>query len=104
MGHPDYGAPAPRLWGTRTRIMGRPGVREFGVPADFDSTASANLALQQVDGFVDVGDAEVIGERGVLALDGEEHLPGDAAVGEGTLRGGAQLGDVDGLGEVHFEE
>ena len=40
----------------------------------------------------------------MLALELEEHLPGDAAVAEVAGGGGAELGDVLGFGEVHFEE
>ena len=63
-----------------------------------------NSAFEQVDGLGEVGDAEVLGEGGVLALDGEVHFPGDAAVAEVAGGAGAELGDVLGLGEVHFEE
>ena len=34
------------------------------------------LALQQVDGAGEVSDADVLGKCGVLALEGQEHLPG----------------------------
>jgi hypothetical protein len=40
----------------------------------------------------------------VLALEGQEHLPGYAAVAEMAGGGGAEFGDVLGFGEVHFEE
>ena len=63
-----------------------------------------SLALEQVDGLGEVGDAEVFGEGGVLALYGEVHFPGDAAVGEVSGGAGAELRDVLGFGEVHFEE
>ena len=52
----------------------------------------------------EIGHAEVTGERRVLALELQEHLPGDAAVAEVSGGAGAELGDVLGFGEVHFEE
>ena len=54
--------------------------------------------------MVYVFDAEEVGQGGVLALDGEVHLPGHAAVAEVAGGAGAQLGDVLRLGEVHLEE
>ena len=62
------------------------------------------LALQQIDGLGEVGDADVFGERGVLALDGEVHFPGDFAIAEVACRCRAQFADVLGFSEVHFEE
>ncbi len=69
----------------------------------FSFSVSAS-AIQQIDRYGVVSDAEVAGERGVLSLDGEEHLPGDLAIAEVTCRAAAQLGDVLGFGEVHLEE
>ena len=43
-------------------------------------------------------------ERGVLALQGEVHLPGDAAIAEVAGGAGAEFGDVLRFGEVHLEE
>ena len=60
-------------------------------------------ALKEVDGLGEVGDADVAGEGGVLALKGQEHFPGDAAVAEVAGGGGAQFGDVLGFGEVHLK-
>ena len=71
----------------------RPGAASFAL-----------LALQHVDGLGEVGDADVPGQGGVLALERQKHLPGYAAVAEVAGGGGAQFGDVLGFGEVHFEE
>ena len=60
--------------------------------------------MEEVDGVVDVLDAEERGEGGVVAGYGLEHLPGDAAVAEVAGDSGAEFGDVEGFGEVHFEE
>ena len=60
--------------------------------------------LQQVDGFGEIGDADVPGQRGMLALQGFVHLPGYAAVAEVAGGAGTQFGDVLGLGKVHLEE
>ena len=65
---------------------------------------SGSSALEEVDGLGEVGDADVAGEGGVLALELQEHLPGDAAVAEVAGGRGAEFGDVLGFGEVHFEE
>ncbi len=62
------------------------------------------LAFEDVDGLGEVCHAEVFGEGGVLALDGQVHFPGDFAVGEVSGGAGAEFGDVLGFGEVHFEE
>ena len=62
------------------------------------------LALEQVDGLGEVGDADVSGEGGVLALEGQVHLPGDAAIAEVAGGAGAEFEDVLGFGEVHLEE
>ena len=61
-------------------------------------------ALKEIDGLGEVGDADVLGEGGVLALERQEHLPGDAAIAEVAGGRGAQFGDVLGLGEVHLEK
>src|SRR6185312_15625560 len=63
-----------------------------------------SLSLQHVDWFANVGGAEVLCEGGVLFADGLVHFPGDAAVGDVSLGGGAEFGDVEGFGEIHFEE
>ena len=55
-------------------------------------------------GLCEVGDADVARERGVLALEREVHLPGDAAIAEVAGGAGAQFGDVLGFGKVHFEK
>ena len=39
-----------------------------------------------------------------MTLEAQEHLPGHAAITEVASRGGAELGDVLGLGKIHFEE
>ena len=62
------------------------------------------LPTQQIDGLVDVFDAEVLGEGWMFVSDGFVHLPGYAAVTEMAGRAGAKLGDVLRFGEVHFEE
>ena len=64
----------------------------------------ALLPLEDVDGLGEVGDADVAGQRRVLALELQEHLPGHAAVAEVAGGGAAEFGDVLGFGEVHFEE
>src|SRR6202041_2173986 len=66
--------------------------------------AEEALALEQVDRLGEVGDADVLGQGGVLALDGFVHFPGDAAIAEMTGGPGTEFGDVLCLGEVHFEE
>ena len=49
------------------------------------------LSLQQVNGLGEIGDADVAGQPRVLALEGEVHLPGDAAIAEVPGGGGAEL-------------
>ena len=48
--------------------------------------------------------AKILGERWVLSRNGFIHGVGDIAVGDVARRGSAEFGDVDGFGEVHFEE
>jgi hypothetical protein len=62
------------------------------------------LTLEEVDGFCEVGDADVAGQGGVLAFQGFVHLPGYAAVAEVAGGGAAEFTDVLGFGEIHFEE
>jgi len=62
------------------------------------------LPTQQIDGLVDVFDAEVLGEGWMFVSDGFVHLPGYAAVAEVAGDAGAEFGDVEGFGEVHLEE
>src|SRR5258708_40277298 len=59
--------------------------------------------LQQVDWLVHVFDPEVACKARVALCDGEIHLPGDSAIAEVAGDAGAQLGDVEGFGEVHLE-
>jgi hypothetical protein len=66
--------------------------------------ADLRLSLEEIDGLGEVGDADVLGEGGVLALEGQEHLPGDAAIAEVAGGAGAEFDDVLGFGEVHLEE
>ena len=66
--------------------------------------ASAGLALEEVDGLVEVGGMDVTSERWILALQLEAHFPGDAAIAEMSRGRGTELGDVLSFGEVHFEE
>ena len=40
----------------------------------------------------------------MLTLEGQKHLPGDAAVAEVAGRAGAEFDDVLGFGEVHLEQ
>jgi len=54
--------------------------------------------------LVEVGDADVLGEGGVLTLKFQKHLPGDAAIAEVASGAGAELGDVLRFGKVHFEQ
>ena len=61
-------------------------------------------AFEDVDGLGEVGDPDVAGERWVLALKLQEHLPGDAAIAEMAGGAGAKLGDIEGFGKVHLEE
>ena len=69
-----------------------------------DDSACLQLSLQQVDGLGEVGDADMLGEGGVLALEGQEHLPGDTAVAEVAGGAAAEFDDVLSFGEVHLEE
>jgi len=60
---------------------------QFSVPGRTHVKIRANLTrcdltLQQVDRFREVGDADMFGEGGVLALEGEEHFPGHTAIAE----------------------
>ena len=45
-----------------------------------------------------------LGQQRVLLLDGQVHLPRNAAIAEVAGRAGAQFGDVLRLGKIHFEQ
>ena len=62
------------------------------------------LSLEQVQGLPDVGDAEVRRQRRIALGDSFEHGVSDIAVREMSGGRGAQLGNVEGFGEIHFEE
>src|SRR4051812_15321374 len=53
------------------------------------------LALQQVDGFANIGHAEVLGESRIALGNLLVHCIGDVAVGEVSRGRGAQLADVE---------
>src|SRR3954464_8447213 len=72
--------------------------------ADYSRTArmsaGKHLTLQQIDGLAHVGNAEVLGHRGVSLRNFLVHCVGDVAVGEVSGGGGPQLADVERLGKI----
>ena len=55
-------------------------------------------------GLGEISGAHVLRQGRMLPLEGQVHLPGDAAVAEMAGWAGSQLGDVLCFSEVHLEE
>jgi hypothetical protein len=66
--------------------------------------AHPSLPPKQVNGLCEIGDANVAGQRGVLPLESQKHLPGHAAIAEVPGGAGAEFRDVLGFGKVHLEQ
>src|SRR4051794_5260217 len=59
------------------------------------------LALQQVDGLMHVGHAEMLGHRGITLGNLLVHRIRDVAIGEVPGGRSAELADIERFGEIH---
>src|ERR1017187_10895081 len=89
----------PTVLNTGRRVSG-----SYNHPLQVCKPQHTQSALQQIDWLAHVVYAEVFCQRRIFFGDGFVHSVGHVAIGGVSGGGGAQLGDVDGFGEVHLEE